>query len=104
MSDYLRETSNTNTNTNKNNNDQDKQFIKTLCDDMEIALKTIGTRNQQSYINARSSSQGRQQMYNVNINDDDTDNMDKTNNTIKDINNAYATPSAIKLMRGFSNR
>ena len=104
MSDYLRETSNTNTNTNKNNNDQDKQFIKTLCDDMEIALKTIGTRNQQSYINARSSSQGRQQMYNVNINDDDTDNTDNMDNTIKDINNAYATPSAIKLMRGFSNR
>jgi hypothetical protein len=65
MSDYLQDTSST------NNNDQDKQFINTLCDDMEIALKTIGTRNQQSYINARSSSQGRQQMYNVNINDDD---------------------------------
>lgn len=100
MSDYLRDTTSTNT----NNNDQDKQFIKTLCDDMEIALKTIGTRNQQSYINARSSSQGRQQMYNVNINDDDTDNTNNTNNTNKDINNAYATPSAIKLMRGFSNR
>jgi len=79
---------------------QDKQFIKTLCDDMNIALKTIGTTNQQSYINARSTSQGRQQMYNVNINNDPTDPTDPTD----PINNVYATPIAMKLMRGFSQR
>lgn len=76
---------------------QDKQFIKTLCDDMNISLKTIGTTNQQSYINARSTSQGRQQMYNVNINNGPLDPTDP-------INNVYATPTAMKLMRDFSQR
>jgi hypothetical protein len=96
MSDYLEQ--------NKNNtNDQDKQFIKTLCDDMDIALKTIGTGNQQSYINARSASQGRQQMNNINMNDDLTELSEEKDND-KDINNAYATPTALKLMRGFSQR
>jgi hypothetical protein len=98
MSDYL------NQQTNSKDTDKyepDKQFIKTLCDDMDIALKTIGTRNQQSYINARSSSQGRQQMNNVNMNDDLTELSGQKDN---DINNAYATPTALKLMRGFSQR
>jgi hypothetical protein len=76
---------------------QDKQFIKTLCEDMNISLKTIGTTNQQSYINARSTSQGRQQMYNVNINNGPLDPTDP-------INNVYATPTAMKLMRDFSQR
>jgi uncharacterized protein YegL len=106
MSDYLEQTNNQN-----NQNNQHKQFIKTLCDDMDVALKTIGTRNQQSYINARSTSQGKQQIYNVNINDeishpseplDPTDTSDQQ--TTQDINNAYATPTALKLMRGFSQR
>jgi len=97
MSDYLEQ--------NKNNtNDQDKQFIKTLCDDMDIALKTIGTGNQQSYINARSASQGRQQMNNINMNDDLTELSSEEKDNDKDINNAYATPTALKLMRGFSQR
>jgi len=93
MTDYLEQ----------NNHTQDKQFIKTLCDDMNIALKTIGTTNQQSYINARSTSQGRQQMYNVNIDNDPTDTTDLTDLT-DPINNVYATPTAMKLMRGFSQR
>jgi uncharacterized protein YegL len=95
MSDYL----------DQQANNQDNQFIKTLCDDMDIALKTIGTRNQQSYINARATSQGKQQIYTVNINDEisyPTDPTDKQ--TTQDINNAYATPTALKLMRGFSQR
>lgn len=58
MTDYLEQTTDV----------TDKQFIQTLCDDMNISFKTIGTENQQSYINARSISQGRQQMYNVNQN------------------------------------
>ena len=96
MTDYLEQN-----NDNQDNQDnQDKQFIKTLCDDMNIVLKTIGTTNQQSYINARSTSQGRQQMYNVNINNDPTDPTDPTD----PINNVYATPTAMKLMRGFSQR
>jgi uncharacterized protein YegL len=104
MSDYLEQ--------NATTNDQYNQFIKTLCDDMDIALKTIGTRNQQSYINARSASQGRQQIYTVNINDEishpsealDTSDQQTAQETNQDINNAYATPTALKLMRGFSQR
>jgi uncharacterized protein YegL len=99
MKDYLEQnTTKTNTTTH------DKQFIKTLCDDMNIVLKTIGTSNQQSYINARSTSQGRQQMYNVDINDDEADLLDQSDTTNNDITNAYATPSALKIMRSFSER
>ena len=106
MSLYLEQTNNQN---NQNNQDiQDIQFIKTLCEDMDVALKTIGTRNQQSYINARSTSQGKQQIYTVNINDEISHPLDLTDpsdqQTTKDINNAYATPTALKLMRGFSQR
>ena len=100
MSDYLEQINN-----QDNQDNQDIQFIKTLCEDMDVALKTIGTRNQQSYINARSTSQGKQQIYTVNINDEmslPTDPSDQQ--TTKDINNAYATPTALKLMRGFSQR
>ena len=72
---------------------------------MNIALKTIGTRNQESYINARSSSQGRQQIYNVNMNDEISHPVDTSDKqTTQGINNAYATPTALKLMRGFSER
>lgn len=101
MSDYLEQR----TNNQDNQDNQDNQFIKTLCDDMDVALKTIGTRNQQSYINARATSQGKQQIYTVNINDEmslPTDPSDQQ--TTQDINNAYATPTALKLMRGFSQR
>ena len=97
MTDYLEQNT-----TNTTNND--KQFIKTLCDDMNIALKTIGTSNQQSYINARSTSQGKQQMYNVDINDDISDPLHQSDTANNDITNVYATPSALKLMRGFSQR
>ena len=102
MSDYLEQQ------TNNKEHEQNKQFIKTLCDDMDVALKTIGTRNQQSYINARSTSQGKQQIYNVNINDEISHPLDPLDSlhqhTSNDINNAYATPTALKLMRGFSQR
>ena len=95
MSDYLE----------KNPNNDPDNFIKTLCDDMKISLETIGTRNQQTYINARSTSQGTQQIYNVTMNDDEREDATiVTNTTNRDINNAYATPTAIKLMRGFSER
>jgi uncharacterized protein YegL len=105
MSDYLEQQ----TNNQDNQDNQNNQFIKTLCDDMDIALKTIGTRNQQSYINARSTSQGKQQIYTVNINDEishpvDTSSYTTDQQTTQDINNAYATPTALKLMRGFSQR
>jgi len=89
----------------KNPNNDPDNFIKTLCDDMKISLQTLGTRNQQTYINARSTSQGTQQMYNVIINDDEGEDASiATNTPNRNINNAYATPTAIKLMRGFSER
>ena len=104
MTDYLEQTTDV----------TDKQFIQTLCDDMNISFKTIGTENQQSYINARSISQGRQQMYNVNINDDKSVPYDPHNphnphdpsiqQTTNNITNVYATPTALKIMRGFSDK
>jgi len=92
MTDYLEQ----------NTDVTDKQFIQTLCDDMNISFKTIGTENQQSYINARSISQGRQQMYNVDINDDPYD--PSIHQTTNDITNVYATPTALKIMRSFSGK
>lgn len=100
MTNYLEQSDIKEKHKNQDKN-QESQFIKTLCEDMNIALKTIGTRNQESYINARSLSQGRQQIYNVTMNDDLSELSEHLNN---DINNAYATPSAIKIMRGFSER
>ena len=71
---------------------------------MDIALKTLGTKDQQIYLNARSTSQGTQQMYNVTI-DSDSDNVTTNNVTSNNINinNVYATPKAIQLMSGFTS-
>ena len=80
------------------NTTKQDEFIQKLCEDMEIALKTLGTKNQQLYLNARSTSQGTQQMYNVTIDNDISD----CGNINLSVNNVYATPSAIKIMRGFS--
>lgn len=74
-------------------------FIEKLCEDMEIALKTLGTKDQKLYLNERLKSQGTQQMYNVTIDDV----CDNENNNLS-INRAYTTPMAVKLMRGFSAR
>jgi hypothetical protein len=78
------------------------EFVQKLCEDMEITLKTLGTEKQQLYLNARSTSQGTQQMYNVTIDDF---NSNENNNEINNlsVNNAYATPTALKIMRGFSS-
>jgi len=80
------------------NTTKQDEFIQKLCEDMEISLKTLGTKNQQIYLNARSRSQGTQQMYNVTIDNDFSEN---ENNHLS-VNNVYATPSAIKIMREFS--
>jgi DNA mismatch repair ATPase MutL len=42
------------------------KFIKMLCDDIHIAMKTIGTRYGQMCISSRQTSQGTQRIYTVN--------------------------------------
>jgi hypothetical protein len=44
---------------------EDDEFLKNVCDDINIALMTMRSRNQYMYVSARQSSQGRQQTYNV---------------------------------------
>ena len=48
------------------NNDVNDKFIKMLCDDIHIAMKTIGTRYGQMCISSRQTSQGTQRIYTVN--------------------------------------
>ena len=48
------------------NNDINDKFIKMLCDDIHIAMKTIGTRYGQMCISSRLTSQGTQRIYTVN--------------------------------------
>jgi uncharacterized protein YegL len=79
------------------NTTEKNDFIEKLCEDMEIAIKTLGTKVQDLYLNARSKSQGTQQMYNVTLDDDIVNDSAKINNT-------YTTPIALKLMRDFSAR
>ena len=49
----------------KNNELENDTFMKGLSDDIYIAIRTIGTPNQQMYVSARETSQGRQQTYNI---------------------------------------
>jgi hypothetical protein len=48
------------------NNDINDKFIKMLCDDIHIAMKTIGTRYGEMCISSRQTSQGTQRIYTVN--------------------------------------
>jgi len=48
------------------NNDINDKFMKMLCDDIHIAMKTIGTRYGEMCISSRQTSQGTQRIYTVN--------------------------------------
>ena len=48
------------------NNDINDKFIKMLCDDIHISMKTIGTRYGEMCISSRQTSQGTQRIYTVN--------------------------------------
>lgn len=72
-------------------------FMKGLCDDMYLTIRSVGTHSQRMCVGARENSQGSQQCYNVadfnlDLDDDYTLSQMPTNN-------AYQTPSVLKLMR-----
>ena len=96
----------------KNNQLENDELMKNLCDDIHITVHTLGTNYQQMYVNARQTSQGRQQTYNVTdielVDDDDNDNdfpitlapyKVKRSST----NTLYSTPTAIKTMNTISS-
>ena len=60
------------------NNLEDDSFMKSLCDDIYISIRTMGTPQHAMYIASRESSQGHQQMYTVtphNFDDNDDENV-----------------------------
>jgi hypothetical protein len=72
-------------------------FMKGLCDDMYITIRSTGTHHQRMCVGARENSQGSQQCYNVadfNLDFDGEYSLSRT-----PTNAAYQTPSALKLMR-----
>ena len=81
---------------NANGADNDP-FMKGLCDDMYLTINSLGTRHQRMCVGARETSQGSQQCYNVADFDLGLDG-DYTLSQIP-TNNAYQTPSVMKLMR-----
>jgi len=76
---------------------EDDPFMKGLCDDMYLTIRTTGTHHQRMCVGARENSQGSQQCYNVADFDLELD-RDYTLSQIP-MNTAYQTPSALKLMR-----
>jgi hypothetical protein len=79
-------------------NDADNDpFMKGLCDDMYLTIKSLGTRYQRMCVGARETSQGSQQCYNVH--DFNLDLGEDYALSQTPTNNAYQTPSVLKLMR-----
>ena len=99
---------------------QSNIFMKTLCDDIYVAIKSFDTSNGMMYATARQTSQGRQQTYTCNTIDviDITDAIN-TNATKTLINNnlddrytlnqdntlafAYSSQGVVQMMRAVSN-
>ena len=69
-----------------------KNFMTSLINDIKITINHFGRPSQFMYISARSASNGRQQTQT--INDDDED--------FGRINQAYATPNVLEMMREMS--
>jgi hypothetical protein len=81
-------------------------FMKTLSDDIYIAIRSLGTRYQQMYVGARESSQGRQRTYNVadlHFNDHEVDvSLPRYQLNRSATNGVYSTPRALTTMNTLS--
>jgi hypothetical protein len=77
-------------------------FMNTLIHDIEITINQFGKPTQFMYLSARTASQGRQQTQTVDVewDDDDVQSLD----TSRRINQAYASPAVLSLMRDISTR
>jgi len=66
------------------NNLQDDMFYITLCKDLKITIDSIDNENAELYISARLTSQGSQETYSYNPDDNDINNNNDINDNIND--------------------
>ena len=108
------------------NNLQDDMFYITLCKDLKVSIDSIGNQNADLYISTRLTSQGSQETYSYNPNQDEVENEDNNELEVDDYNEVdeelinnfnnrnnnnnknflkspYTTPRQAKLMRDISS-
>jgi uncharacterized protein YegL len=81
---------------------EEDPFMKGLCDDIYLTIRSLGTYRQRVCVSARESSQGRQQCYNVTDFDFDAapeNTLANYNVSRSSTNAAYQTPRCVGLMR-----
>jgi hypothetical protein len=88
----------------------ESDFMNTLIHDIQITINQFGKPTQFMYLSARTASQGRQQTQTVDVDgDDDEDGEDENFQNLntsasRRINQAYASPTVLSLMRDISTR
>ena len=105
------------------NNLQNDMFYITLCNDLKVSIDSIGNENAELYISARLTSQGSQETYSYNPDEEGSEeelsadeeedkvennlltsfNNNNNNNKNNILRSPYTTPRQVKLMRDISS-